>query len=119
MAIICLLFIPNTFNTICAMATIFSINVGVFGFLVHWDVALDPVSMTSLLMSIGYSVDFTSHISYHYYISVGKSQKVIDSSLPFYKIYLSVYFSATSLSYVFKLFCFAPYLTYIFLPYIS
>lgn len=75
MAVICLLFIPNTFNTMCAMATIFSINVGVFGLLVHWDVALDPVSMTSLLMSIGYSVDFTSHISYHYYISAGADQR--------------------------------------------
>uniref|UniRef100_A0A915JU35 Uncharacterized protein n=1 Tax=Romanomermis culicivorax TaxID=13658 RepID=A0A915JU35_ROMCU len=75
MAIICLLFIPNFFNTVCAMVTIFSINVGVFGYLVHWDVALDPVSMTSLLMSIGYSVDFTSHISFHYYISSGANQK--------------------------------------------
>lgn len=75
MALICILFIPNVFNTLCAMITIFSINVGVFGFLVHWGVGLDPISMATLLMAIGFSVDFTSHISFHYYTSEGSNQR--------------------------------------------
>ncbi|KAK5968594.1 hypothetical protein GCK32_020162, partial [Trichostrongylus colubriformis] len=30
---------------------------------------LDPLSMAALLMAVGFSVDFTSHIAYHYYKS--------------------------------------------------
>lgn len=44
-----------------------SINVGVFGGLSMFGVYLDPLAMCTTLMSIGFSVDFTAHISYHYY----------------------------------------------------
>jgi len=62
------------------MLTILSINLGVFGYLVLWGVALDPISMTTLLMSIGFSVDFTSHISFHYYTSTGNKLFAVSTS---------------------------------------
>ena len=40
---------------------------GVLGFLNLWGVGVDPFSLASLLMSIGFSVDICAHISYHFY----------------------------------------------------
>lgn len=55
-----------------AVFSVFSISWGIFGLLSLWNVDLDPLSMAALLMAIGFSVDFTAHISYHYYKSSNK-----------------------------------------------
>ncbi|KAL3091681.1 hypothetical protein niasHS_005867 [Heterodera schachtii] len=65
--LVCLVFIPHFLSVVAAVFSVFSISCGIFGFLALWGVDLDPLSMASLLMAIGFSVDFTSHISYHYY----------------------------------------------------
>uniref|UniRef100_A0A0N4ZIT9 Raf homolog serine/threonine-protein kinase n=1 Tax=Parastrongyloides trichosuri TaxID=131310 RepID=A0A0N4ZIT9_PARTI len=68
-AIICLIFIPHIPSVISAVFSVFSCSYGIFGLLSLWGVDLDPLSMAALLMAIGFSVDFTAHISYHYYKS--------------------------------------------------
>lgn len=68
-AIICFIFIPHIPSVISAVFSVFSCSYGIFGLLSLWGVDLDPLSMAALLMAIGFSVDFTSHISYHYYKS--------------------------------------------------
>uniref|UniRef100_A0A0K0FCQ3 SSD domain-containing protein n=1 Tax=Strongyloides venezuelensis TaxID=75913 RepID=A0A0K0FCQ3_STRVS len=68
-AIICFIFIPHIPSILCSVFSVFSCSYGIFGILSLWGVDLDPLSMAALLMAIGFSVDFTSHISYHYYKS--------------------------------------------------
>ncbi|KAK6040593.1 hypothetical protein COOONC_21902 [Cooperia oncophora] len=62
-----LVFIPDLVSILAGMLSLLSVNLGVLGFLSLWDVDIDPISMASLLMSIGFSVDISAHISYHYY----------------------------------------------------
>ncbi|KAI6183511.1 Patched domain-containing protein 3 [Aphelenchoides bicaudatus] len=64
MIVISLLFIPNficTFWITCAMITI---DLGVIGFLSLWGVKLDPISMITLILSIGFSIEFSAHVTY-------------------------------------------------------
>lgn len=67
MDLACFLLIPHASSIISSMIAMISINIGVFGLLSLWDVNLDPITMCTTLMSIGFSVDFTAHISFHYY----------------------------------------------------
>ncbi|KAK0396036.1 hypothetical protein QR680_001538 [Steinernema hermaphroditum] len=67
MAIVLIFFTPNLYTIISSTIAILSINVGVFGSLTYWNVDLDPISMATTLMAIGFSVDFIAHISFHYY----------------------------------------------------
>ena len=66
MLLVALLFIPSLTTVIWVTMTTVSIEVGVVGYMVFWDVSLDCVSMINLIMCIGFSVDFAAHISYHY-----------------------------------------------------
>ncbi|KHN71603.1 Patched domain-containing protein 3 [Toxocara canis] len=67
MAIVCFIFMSNLFTVLIAVSSITSICVGVFGFLTLWGIDVDPISMATLIMSIGLSVDFPAHITFHYY----------------------------------------------------
>ncbi|XP_045601587.2 patched domain-containing protein 3 [Procambarus clarkii] len=66
MLFISLIFIPNPLCSIWVAFSIASIEVGVVGYMALWGVNLDSISMINLIMCIGFSVDFTAHISYAY-----------------------------------------------------
>ncbi|KJH43297.1 hypothetical protein DICVIV_10682 [Dictyocaulus viviparus] len=68
-AIACFLFIPNVACMVTACSSVLSITIGILGLLSLWGLDLDPLSMAALLMAVGFSVDFTSHIAYHFYKS--------------------------------------------------
>ncbi|KAJ1371103.1 hypothetical protein KIN20_032983 [Parelaphostrongylus tenuis] len=68
-AIACFVFIPSMACIITACFSVLSVTLGILGLLSLWGVDLDPISMTALLMAVGFSVDFTSHIAYHFYRS--------------------------------------------------
>ncbi|KAK6033295.1 hypothetical protein OSTOST_00488 [Ostertagia ostertagi] len=67
MMIVCFLFMYNLFTVVIATMSIISICTGVFGLLSLWSIDLDPISMSTTIMSIGLSVDFPAHITFHYF----------------------------------------------------
>lgn len=69
MLIVSLLLLPSFISAFCVTASVISICTGVIGYMAFWDVSLDSVSMINLIMCIGFSVDFSAHISYHFSIS--------------------------------------------------
>ena len=67
--VVSLIFIPNVTTAIWITLATLSICVYTIGFMAHWNVNLDSVSMINLIQSMGFSVDFTAHISYHFVIN--------------------------------------------------
>lgn len=64
MTIISLIFIPNPLCALWVGFSIVSIELGIIGYMTLWGVYLDAISMINLIMCIGFSVDFSAHISY-------------------------------------------------------
>ncbi|KAG7455215.1 hypothetical protein MATL_G00254230 [Megalops atlanticus] len=69
---------------ICSLWVTFaiaSVIVGVAGFMALWGVNLDSISMINLVICIGFSVDFSAHISYSFVSSKEPTanEKAIDS----------------------------------------
>ncbi|XP_012670489.2 patched domain-containing protein 3-like isoform X1 [Clupea harengus] len=64
MLFISLMLIPNPLCSLWVTFSIASIILGVTGFMALWDVNLDAISMIILVVCIGFSVDFSAHISY-------------------------------------------------------
>ncbi len=81
MLAISLVLIPNPLCSIWVAFAICSVIVGVTGFMALWGVNLDSISMINLVMCIGFSVDFSAHISYSF-VSSHRSdvnEKAIDA----------------------------------------
>ncbi|VDK49390.1 unnamed protein product [Anisakis simplex] len=64
--VVSLLLIPETTASVWVAVTILSINLGIIGFMTFWNVRLDFVSMLTIVMSIGFCVDFASHFAYNF-----------------------------------------------------
>lgn len=73
MILISLILIPNRWCSLHVGFAIVSIEIGVIGYMSLWNVNLDPISMLTLIMCIGFSVDFSAHISYSYLTSKAKT----------------------------------------------
>uniref|UniRef100_A0A915Q452 SSD domain-containing protein n=1 Tax=Setaria digitata TaxID=48799 RepID=A0A915Q452_9BILA len=62
--IISLLFIPNPICTFWIFIAIITMDIGVIGFLSLWSVKLDPISMITMIMAIGFSIEYCAHVTY-------------------------------------------------------
>ncbi|XP_069633695.1 patched domain-containing protein 3 [Haliaeetus albicilla] len=69
MLVVSLLLIPNPLCSLWVTFAIVSVIVGVAGFMTFWNVNLDSISMINLVICIGFSVDFSAHISYAFVTS--------------------------------------------------
>lgn len=69
MAFICFVFMYDVPTVIVATSIIASIMTGILGILSLTGTDLDPIVMSALIISIGFSVDIPAHISYHYHTS--------------------------------------------------
>ncbi|KAL7632548.1 UNVERIFIED_CONTAM: hypothetical protein RMT77_017115 [Armadillidium vulgare] len=67
MLLVSLILIPNPWCSLWVGFSILSIEIGVVGYMTLWGVNLDSISMINLIMCIGFSVDFSAHISYAYF----------------------------------------------------
>ena len=64
MFIVSLLLIPHLLCSLCITFAIASVIVGVMGFMDFWNVNLDCIAMINFVICIGFSFDFSGHISY-------------------------------------------------------
>ncbi|CDW55840.1 Patched domain containing protein [Trichuris trichiura] len=81
MIIIALIMIPNLYCGLFITMSMLSINVGVYGYMSLWGVNLDCISMITLIMSIGFAVDLSAHISYGYICAQGTPAQRASHSL--------------------------------------
>lgn len=81
MLVVSLLLIPNPLCSLWVTFSIGSVITGVTGYMALWGVNLDSISMIILVVCIGFTVDFSAHISYAF-VSSKKStanERVIDA----------------------------------------
>ncbi|XP_077012446.1 patched domain-containing protein 3 [Tamandua tetradactyla] len=81
MFVVSLLLIPHPLCSLWVTFAIASVIVGVTGFMAFWNVDLDSISMINLVICIGFSFDFSAHISYAFICSSKPSvnQKSIEA----------------------------------------
>ena len=70
------IFMPHPLLVLLCTIAVTMIMVGVFGFLIYIDVALSSITMIHLIMSIGFSIDFTAHVCHGFMISDGKTRAI-------------------------------------------
>ncbi|CAH1781995.1 unnamed protein product [Owenia fusiformis] len=81
MLFVALLLVPHPLCAIWVTLSVCSISTGVIGYMTHWDVNLDSISMINIILCIGFSVDYSAHIAYHFVISEADIPKGINAHL--------------------------------------
>jgi predicted RND superfamily exporter protein len=75
MFLISLIFIPDLISTICIVLSMISIMIGLIGFMNVWNLSLSSITMIELVMSVGFCVDFSAHLTHAFISGVGKGSR--------------------------------------------
>ncbi|CAJ1082672.1 patched domain-containing protein 3-like [Xyrichtys novacula] len=81
MLVVSLLLIPDPLCSLWVTFSIGSVTVGVTGMMWLWDVNLDSISMIIFTVCIGFTVDFSAHVSYAFVSSekTSPNDKAVDA----------------------------------------
>ena len=74
MLFVALMFIPHPISITCATLTMVTIVLGMFGFMHFWGLALSAITTVQIILSVGFCVDFTVHISHAFMTATGKNR---------------------------------------------
>ena len=75
MYFIALIFIPDLISVLCILFSMISIMMGLIGLMNFWSLTLSSITMIELIMSVGFCVDFSAHITHAFIASVGKGDR--------------------------------------------
>ena len=70
------IFMPHPVLILLVTIAVTSIMVGVFGYMYFFDIALSGITVVHMIMSVGFSIDFTAHICHGYMISTGRTTDI-------------------------------------------
>lgn len=74
MLVVTAIFMPHPLLVALVTTTMVMIIVGICGFMHFWGLTLSSVTMIHIIMSVGFSVDFSAHICHAYIIVNGKTR---------------------------------------------
>lgn len=78
--VVTMVFMPKPLVVVLVALTVLSIIFGIFGFMYYWDLTLSSITMIHLVMSVGFSVDFSVHIC-HSFLSARSEKDVLKKAL--------------------------------------
>ncbi|XP_067674728.1 patched domain-containing protein 3-like [Haliotis asinina] len=76
MVVVTAILLPHPVIVAAVLFNILSILLGIFGFMALWDLSVSVITMIHLVMSVGFSVDFTVHVCSAYMLSEGHTRNV-------------------------------------------
>lgn len=76
MLFIALAFIPHPIAITCVLITMITIVLGMFGFMYFWGLPLSAITSVQIILSVGFCVDFTVHISHAFMAASGKNRNL-------------------------------------------
>ncbi|KRY38722.1 Patched-related protein 9 [Trichinella spiralis] len=73
------LFVSSLSGVVAVGLAVCSISAGVVALLSLWQVRVDIISMITITMSVGLSVDYVAHVAYHYVVSIWTVPLILSS----------------------------------------
>ena len=75
MYLISLIFIPDIISAMCIILSMFSIMIGMVGFMHIWGLSLSSITMIEVIMCVGFCIDFSAHLTHAFIAGVGKGSR--------------------------------------------